>query len=90
MQIFGLVAFIEQKENDNNDNLCKIHGGLYIASALNKLLDKGHEAENLQKECLFLLYYHFPMEDFGESFGNNTVFALGRKETVSNSVQLPI
>ena len=21
------------------------------------LLDKGHEAENLQKECLFLLYY---------------------------------
>ena len=34
LQIFGLVAFIEQKENDNNDNLCKIHGGLYIASAL--------------------------------------------------------
>ena len=33
MQIFGLVAFIEQKENDNNDNLCNIHGGLYIASA---------------------------------------------------------
>ena len=29
--MFGLVAFIEQKENDNNDNLCKIHGGLYIA-----------------------------------------------------------
>ena len=34
LQIFGLVAFIEQKENDNNDNLCKIHGGLYIALAL--------------------------------------------------------
>ena len=36
LQIFGLVAFIEQKENDNNDNLhvCKIHGGLYIASAI--------------------------------------------------------
>ena len=34
MQIFGLVAFIEQKENDNNDNLRKIHGGLYNASAL--------------------------------------------------------
>ena len=34
--MFGLVAFIEQKENDNNDNLCKIHGGLYIASALMK------------------------------------------------------
>ena len=33
-QIFGLVIFIEQKENDNNDNLCKIHGGLYIALAL--------------------------------------------------------
>ena len=36
LQLFGLVAFIEQKENDNNDNLCKIHGGLYIASALMK------------------------------------------------------
>ena len=34
LQIFGLVAFIKQKENDNNDNLCKINGGLYIASAL--------------------------------------------------------
>ena len=32
------------------------------------LLDKGHEAENLQKECLFLLHYHFPMEDSSESF----------------------
>ena len=31
--MFGLVAFIEQKENDNNDNLCKINGGLYNASA---------------------------------------------------------
>ena len=42
LQIFGLVAFIEQKENDNNDNLCKIqrinlvpkqckgHHGFYI------------------------------------------------------------
>ena len=29
-------GLIEQKENDNNDNLCKIHGGLYIASALMK------------------------------------------------------
>ena len=28
------MAFIEQKENDNNDNLCKIHGGLYITSAV--------------------------------------------------------
>ena len=27
---------------------------------------KGHKAENLQKECLFLLYYHFPMEDSNE------------------------
>ena len=36
LQIFGLVAFIKQNENDNNDNLCKIHGGLYIASALMK------------------------------------------------------
>ena len=34
MQIFSIVAFIKQKENDNNDNLCKIHDGLYIALAL--------------------------------------------------------
>ena len=34
--MFGLVAFIEQKENDNSYNLCKIHGDLYIASALMK------------------------------------------------------
>ena len=32
------------------------------------LLDKGREAENLQKECLFLLHYHFPMEDSSEKF----------------------
>ena len=33
------------------------------------MLDKGHhETEHLQKECLFLLYYHFPMEDSSESF----------------------
>ena len=32
--MFGLVAFIEQKEHDNNDNLCKIHFGLYTSSAL--------------------------------------------------------
>ena len=35
------IKFIEQKENDNNDNWFF-------------LLDKGHEAENLRKECLFL------------------------------------
>ena len=34
MQIFGLVTLIEQNENDNNDNLCEIHIGLYTASAL--------------------------------------------------------
>ena len=32
------------------------------------LLDKGREVENLQKECLFLLHYHFPTEDSSESF----------------------
>ena len=32
------------------------------------LLDKGHEAENWQKEGLFLLHYHFPMEGSSESF----------------------
>ena len=37
-QMFGLVAFIEQKENDNNENLCKIHGDLYIASALKSMV----------------------------------------------------
>ena len=26
------MALIEQTENDNKDNLCKIHGGLYIAN----------------------------------------------------------
>ena len=31
------LAFIEQKEKDNNDNLYKFNGGLYIASALIKL-----------------------------------------------------
>ena len=31
LQIVCFVTFIEQIENDNNDNLCKIHGGLYIA-----------------------------------------------------------
>ena len=29
-----------------------------------KFANKGHGAENLQKGCLFLLYYHFPMEDY--------------------------
>ena len=38
------------------------------------LLDKGHEAENLLKECLFLLHYHFPMEDSSEYF--NIVFVI--------------
>ena len=36
------------------------------------LLDKGHEAEHLQKRCLFLLHYHFPMEDSSESIENIT------------------
>ena len=35
--MFGLVAFIEQKENDNYGNLCKIYVGLYIALALSML-----------------------------------------------------
>ena len=35
-------GFIEQKENDNN-----------VIVIVFFLLDKGHEAENLQKECLF-------------------------------------
>ena len=64
------MAFIEQNENDNNDNLCKNHGGIYIASAHLFLLDKSHEAEHLQKGCLFLLHYHFPMEDSSERFGH--------------------
>ena len=34
LQIFCSLAFIEQKVNDSNDNLCKIRVGLYIASVL--------------------------------------------------------
>ena len=30
--MFVFVAFIEQNENFNDDNLCRIHGGLYNAS----------------------------------------------------------
>ena len=41
MQIFGLVAFIEQNENEY----------MYVIVIVFFLLDKGHEAENLQKEC---------------------------------------
>ena len=54
MQIFGPVAFIEQKENDKMIlfSFCSI---------------KATRPENLQKEYLFLLYYHFPMEDSRES-----------------------
>ena len=47
---------LSKKQNDKNVNLCKIHGALYIASAL-----------IMQKECLFLLHYHVPMEDSSES-----------------------
>ena len=32
----ALWPLSSKKKNDNNDNLCKIHGGLYIASALMK------------------------------------------------------
>ena len=36
LKFFGLVAFVEQKENDNKDNLLKIQVGRYNASALIK------------------------------------------------------
>ena len=58
---FGLLALIEQRENDNNDIVI---GEFFF------WLDKGHEAENLQKDFLFLLYYHFPMEDSRESLND--------------------
>ena len=67
LQIFGPVAFIEQHKNDKNDNLCKIHVGLSIASALIVffLLDKGHCSENLQKSfcfyCVTLCFVYFSM-----------------------------
>ena len=32
------------------------HEFVYYTSLF--IITKGHEAENLQKECLFLLYYH--------------------------------
>ena len=41
MQIFGLVVFIGQKDVD-----------IVIVFVL---LDKGHEAENLQKECFYCI-----------------------------------
>ena len=46
---------MEQKENDNNDNIYKIYLGIYNSLVLksHNLLDEGHKAENLQKECLF-------------------------------------
>ena len=34
----------------------------------------GHEDGNLQKERLFLLYYHFPMEGSSESFQAGMVY----------------
>ena len=43
MQIFGLVAFSEQKENDN------------YRLSFSFLLDKSHEAENLQIVIVFFL-----------------------------------
>ena len=63
MQIFGLLAFMEQKENNNNDN---VNNNVIVIVFF--LLDKGNEAVNLQKECLLLLHYHVPMEDFSETF----------------------
>ena len=41
-------------------------------------LDKGHEAKTLQKECLLLLYDHFPMEDSRESL-NRCLFTFLQK-----------
>ena len=43
------MAFIEQKENDYNDNLCKIHGGLYIASALMKTTNNDFIVQRTQQ-----------------------------------------
>ena len=54
LQIFGLLAFIEQKENDNNE-LCLF------------LLHYHFPMED-SSQCLFLLHYHFPMEDSSEYF----------------------
>ena len=51
--------------NIKKENFFQIFG---LVAFVDFLLDKGHEAENLQKECLFLLQYHFPMEDFSTIF----------------------
>ena len=48
------------------------------------LLDKGHEVENLQKESLFLLHYHFPMEDSSESIESWMVYLPTPVMTVEN------
>ena len=34
LQIFGHVAFIKQKENDHDDNVCKINVDIYNALAI--------------------------------------------------------
>ena len=60
----GLYRAKQKTKNDNNDNLCKIHGGLYIASALMKTTNTCLFL--LHYHCLFLLHYHFPMEDSSE------------------------
>ena len=66
------MVFIEQKDNDkeNDNNIIVIVFFLLdtVIVIVFFLTDKGHEAENLQKECLFLLYYHFPVDDSDESF----------------------
>ena len=58
MQIFSLMAFMEQKENNNNDNL-RQHGlytdrHCYCIIFVLLIIYKGHKTENLQKECLIL------------------------------------
>ena len=65
----------------------KDHHGFYLDCHCYRflLLDKGHEAENLQKECLFLWHCHFPMEDSGEiceqSFFNSEWTEWARKKS---------
>ena len=55
-----------------NNLFCKFRPrGLYRAKRKRYrflLLDKYHGVKNFIKECLFLLYYHFCMEDSSESF----------------------
>ena len=56
LQIVGPFAFIEQNEDDNNDIV--IDNNIVLLTIVIVivffLLDKGHGADNLQKDCFYI------------------------------------